>query len=204
MMKSSLVSSLRNETGSSASHRSRDLGNVPAVIYGRNVNTLPVEIERREVEAFVRNQGGKGLVQVDVGGQPYTTFVKEIQKDPVTGMIMHVDFQQVNHDEQIHTTVPIILRGRGLVEKGGVTVQQQVRELEVQCFAGSIPEKFEFDISNFRPGDTLKVSDMEFGEEISIINNLESVIASIATPEKTIDDEGEVPLEKKIEPNDIE
>ncbi|ABR46281.1 ribosomal 5S rRNA E-loop binding protein Ctc/L25/TL5 [Alkaliphilus metalliredigens QYMF] len=204
MMKNSLVSSLRNETGSNASHRSRDLGNVPAVIYGKSINTLTVEIERTEVEAFVRNQGGKGLVQVNVGGQPYTTFVKEMQRDPVTGMIMHVDFQQVNQDEQIHTMVPIILKGRGFVEKGGVTVQQQVRELEVQCFAGSIPEKFEFDISNFRPGDTLKVSDVEFGEEVSIINNLESVIASIATPAKIIDDEGEVPLEKKIELADME
>ncbi|AKL93556.1 50S ribosomal protein L25 [Clostridium aceticum] len=196
-MISSIQSNIRNNIGTNSNHRLRESGYIPAVIYGKNMNTLPIEVNQKELEAFVRHGGENSFIEINIGGQAYTGYIKDIQRDPLTRKIMHLDFQQVNPDERIHISIPIVLKGKKLVEKSGVVVQQQLKEIEIECSAGNIPKKVEFDISYFKPGDLLKIADMEFGEEISVVDELESVIASIATVEKVIDDEGEVLLEEK-------
>ncbi len=179
-MQYTFSSELRNEVGTNASHRSRENGYVPAIIYGRDMNSLPLEINSNEVENFIRNYGNGGLIGLNIGGVDYTVFIKEVQKDPITSKIIHVDFQQVSQNERINITIPIVLKGKALVERSGSIVQQQLRDLEIECLAGSIPQSLEVDISSFRPGDTIKVADMEFGQEISIIHDPESVVASVA------------------------
>lgn len=179
-MQYAFSSELRKDTGKNASFRLREKGYLPAVVYGSNMNTLPLQVDYKELEVFIRNYGGNGLVELNVGGTSYTVFVKEIQRDSITGKIIHVDFQQVHHNEKIHVSIPVILKGKTLIEKGGSIIQQQLRDLEVECSAGNIPKVLEFDISNFKPGDTLKVADIEFGEEISIIQDAQSIIASVA------------------------
>ncbi|AOY75442.1 50S ribosomal protein L25 [Clostridium formicaceticum] len=190
-MISSISSSIRDNLGTNSNHRLRKSGYVPAVIYGKHMNTLPIEVNQKELDAFIRQGGENSLIEINIGGQSYTGYIKEIQRDPLTKKAIHLDFQQVNPDEKIHISVPVILKGRNLVEKSGVVVQQQLKEIEIECSAGNIPKKVEFDISFFKPGDVVKVADVEFGEEISIVDGVESIVASIATVERVIDDEGE-------------
>jgi len=191
-MQYAFSSEIRKNVGKNASHRLREQGYVPAVIYGSSMNTLPLEIGYKEVEEFIRSYGVSGLIGLNVGGTSYTVFVKDIQRDSVTGKVMHIDFQQVSHNEKIHVSVPVILKGKTLIERGGSIIQQQLRDLEVECSAGNIPKALEFDISNFKPGDTLKVADMEFGQEISIIQDPQSIIASIAFAKENREDEEEI------------
>ncbi len=191
-MKYAFSSEVRKDVGKSASQRLRGRGYIPAVIYGSSINTLPLELDNKEVENFVRIYGTSGLVGLNVEGANYTVFVKEIQKDSVTGKIIHIDFQQVGHNEKIHVSVPIILRGKSLVERNGSIIQQQLRDLEVECSAENIPKALEFDISNLNPGDILKVADMEFSEEFSIIQDPQSIIASIAFAQDNREDEEEI------------
>lgn len=202
-MVSSIESNIRNDIGSNANHRLRESGYVPAVIYGKSMNTLPIEVNKREIESLVRHGGEKSLIDISIGGESYTAYIKEIQWNPVTRQIMHVDLQQVKADERIHVSIPVVLKGRAFVEKGGLVVQQQLKEVEIECTAGNIPKKLEYDITHFRPGDILKVADMEFGEEISVLDELQSVIASIATVEKVVEEEQEeISVEKKVEAKD--
>ena len=191
-MKYAFSSEVRKNVGKNASQRLRERGYIPAVIYGSSINTVPLELDNKEVENFMRIYGTSGLVGLNIGGTNYTVFVKEIQKDSVTGKIIHIDFQQVAHNEKIHVSVPIILRGKSLVERNGSIIQQQLRDLEVECSAENIPKALEFDISNLNPGDILKVADMEFGEEISIIQDPQSIIASIAFAQDNREDEEKI------------
>ncbi|WP_051569328.1 50S ribosomal protein L25 [Alkaliphilus transvaalensis] len=184
----SITSELRNNVGKNDSHRLRFDGYIPSVIYGKGMNTLPVKIDKREMDTLVRNYGSNGIIQINIGGEEHTVLIKEVQRDPVTKEIIHVDMQKVSYDQRIHVKVPIVLVGKRNVEKSGIILQQQLKDVEVECFAGSIPKKLEFDISNFTIGDTLKVADMEFSEEFSIIADPQSVIASVATAEKTVDE----------------
>ncbi|SET75527.1 LSU ribosomal protein L25P [Natronincola peptidivorans] len=201
-MISSIESNIRSDVGGNVNHRLRDAGYIPAVIYGKKINTLPIQVNKTDLDSLLRQGEDKSLIELNIGGETYTTYIKEIQRNPVTKQIIHLDFQQVKADEKIHVSIPVILRGKAFVEKSGVVVQQQLKELEIECSAGNIPKKIEFDITHFKPGDILKIADMEFGEELSVVDELQSVVASIATIKNTIDDEGEVPLEEKIEPND--
>lgn len=184
----SISSEVRNNVGKNDSHRLRYDGFIPSVIYGKNMNTLPIKIDKREAETFLRNYGEMGIIQVNIGGQSYSVLIKEIQRDPVTREIIHLDLQNVSYDDKIHVKVPIVLTGKHYVEQSGVILQQQLKEIEVECFAGSIPQKLVFDISNFRTGDTLRVADMEVSEEFHIVNDPQSIIASVATAEKIVDE----------------
>jgi len=190
-MKYAFSSEVRKDVGKNASYRLRENGYIPAVIYGSSMNTVPLEIGYKEVEEFMRSYGASGLVGLKIGSNSYTAFIKDVQKDAVTGKIMHVDFQQVGHNEKIHVSVPVILKGKTLIERGGSIIQQQLRDIEVECSAGNIPKALEFDISNFKPGDTLKVVDMEFGQEISIIQDPQSIVASITFGKNNGEDDKE-------------
>lgn len=190
-MKQAFNSEVRKKVGKNANYRLREKGYVPAVIYGSNMNSLPLEVEYKEIENFIRNYGSGGLIGLNIEGVNHTAFVKEVQRDSITGKILHVDFQKVSENEKIHVTIPVVLKGKTQVERGGSIVQQQLRELEVECSAGNIPKALELDISNFRPGDTLKVADVEFGQEISIIQDPQSIIASIAFANNTIEEDEE-------------
>ena len=184
----SITSEVRNDVGKNDSHRLRYDGYIPSIIYGKDINTIPVKISKREIDTLLRNHGESGIIQVNIGGENYTVLIKEVQRDPITKDVIHLDMQKVSYDQRIHVRVPVVLTGRHSVEKGGIILQQQLKDVEVECFAGSIPQKLEFDVSNFTVGSTLKVSDMEFSEEFSILQDPQSVIASIATAEKTVDE----------------
>ncbi len=177
-------SEIRSRVGKNSSHRLRYDGYIPSVIYGKDMNTLPVKINKKEAETFLRTYGETGILQVNIGGQSYSVVIKEIQRHPVTREIIHLDLQRINHDDKIHVKVPIVLTGKHYVEKSGVILQQQLKEVEVECYAGSIPQKLVFDISNFRTGDTLKVADMEISEEFHITQDPQSIIASVAIAQR--------------------
>ena len=186
-MQNIIESALRSEVGTNASHRTREAGYIPAVIYSRNINPLPVQVERKYLEGILRTQGSNTLVSIDIGNNSYTTYIKEIQRHPVTKEIIHMDFQQVEQNEDIYITIPVVLRGRSQVEKSGVVVQQQLKEIEVKCTTSNIPKKLEFDISKFGIGESLRVADLEISEEISIVNDPQSIIASVATLKQEVE-----------------
>lgn len=187
-----LNSEIRSQVGKNTSHKVREQGYIPSVIYGKDMNTLPVQIDRRDVEDMIRNGETNSLLTLNIGGEPYTALIKEIQVNPVTKEVIHIDFQKVTQDQKIIAKVPIVLSGKHFIERGNVTLQQQMKEIEVQCFAGSIPKKLEFDISSFKPGDTLRVADMEFGEEFHIVHDPNTIIASVTVGQTILEDVEEI------------
>ncbi|SCX81021.1 50S ribosomal protein L25 [Alkaliphilus peptidifermentans] len=187
-----LTSELRNKSGKNDSHHVREEGYIPSVIYSKGMNTLPVKINRREVETLIRNNGENSLVILNIGGVNYTTIIKEVQTDPLTRKIIHMDFQKVSEDQRINVKIPIVLNGKHFVEKGGAIMQQQIKDIEVECTAGRIPKRLEYDVSSFKPGDILRVSDMEVSEEFHITQDPQSIIVSVSIANKISElEEGE-------------
>ncbi|KAB3537833.1 50S ribosomal protein L25 [Alkaliphilus pronyensis] len=186
-----LSSQLRLKSGKNDSHQARDEGYIPSIIYGKDMNNLPIKINRREVEAFIRNHGENSLVVLNIGGVNYTAIIKEVQTHPVTQKIIHMDFQKVSEDQKINVKIPVILNGRNYVEKGGAIMQQQIRDVEIECTAGNIPRKLEYDISSFKPGDVLRVADMEVSEEFLILQDPQSIIVSVSEANKISEAEEE-------------
>lgn len=186
-----LTSEMRSHVGKNDSHHLRDEGYIPAVIYSKDMNTLPIKIHRQEAEGYVRRYGENSLVDLNIGGNSYTTLIKEIQSDPLTKRIIHIDFQKVTEDQRIHVKIPIVLQGKQQIEGGKAILQQQISDIEIECAAGSIPRKLEMDISSFRPGDILRVADIEISEEFHIVHDPQTIIASLSMPDQPIATEEE-------------
>ncbi len=169
----------RNEIGKGRANRLRNQGRVPGIVYGHTSVNTPVEIDSKELNRLLRYYGESALVGLDLGQGVKTVLLKEVQRDPVTRQVLHVDFQEIRHDEKVKTVVPIVLIGRESIEREGLMVQHQLRELEVECLPHNIPKSFQVDVTSMDIGQAMTVADVEMGEEISILNNIGEVIASL-------------------------
>lgn len=179
MVNSIVHAGIRNQVGSNACHKVRNAGYVPGVVYGHNIDTRNIEIDRKEMENVIRSYGDNVLIDLCTNNGRSMTMIKEVQRDPVTGELRHIDFQEIASGQPIHTTVPIRLMGKDLVESNIGIVQQQLRGFDIECLPNRIPESITVDVSLLQPGNPLKVADVEFGEEISILNEPEEIVAAL-------------------------
>ncbi|MBS4537940.1 50S ribosomal protein L25 [Clostridium sp. D2Q-11] len=187
----SLTSSVRNEVGTNASHRVRRSGNVPGIIYGHNFTNYPLVFDYGTLNKFIRDNGENAMVNVLINNTPHTAMIKEVQRDIISGEITHIDLQQVNISEKIHTSIPILLSGKDKIDDG--VLQQQVMKLDVECYPTDVPKNISIDISKLALGDTFRVSDVEMGEEIAVLNDMEEIIALVSgVDDHRLDEDEEV------------
>src|SRR3954470_4218555 len=130
----------RSPEGSRSTHRLRRTGNVPGVIYGGDVEPSHFAVDARILRNTLAHSGAILDISID-GGNPSPVLVKDVQRHPVRGDIMHVDLLRVNMNETIQTTVVLELIGAddapGVVEGGVLT--QEARELNIEALPGDIP-----------------------------------------------------------------
>lgn len=169
----------RNDTGKGPANRLRSKGRVPGIIYGQGSENTPVEIDRKELNRLLRHYGESSLVGLDIDGGVKTVLIKEVQRDPVSRQVLHVDFQETRFDQRIKTVVPVVLVGRERIEKEGLVLQHQLRELEIECLPRDIPKNLQVDVTSMDVGHAMTVGDVEMGTEISILSDAGGVIASL-------------------------
>jgi len=169
----------RNDTGKGPANRLRSKGRVPGIIYGQGSENTPVEIDGKELNRLLRHYGESSLVGLDIDGGVKTVLIKEVQRDPVSRQVLHVDFQETRFDQRIKTVVPVVLVGRERIEKEGLVLQHQLRELEIECLPRDIPKNLQVDVTSMDVGHAMTVGDVEMGTEISILSDAGGVIASL-------------------------
>ncbi|SHK60101.1 50S ribosomal protein L25 [Paramaledivibacter caminithermalis] len=195
MLKSSINSEIRNNLGSNESNRIRNIGYIPGVVYGQNMEPKTIKLEKKEINSILRNYGTNVLVDLEVDGQIITSMIKEIQRDIINNKeIIHIDFQSVSFDKAINATVPITLIDRREVEDSYATIQHQLREINIECLPQNLPENIKISVKDLAFGRPLKIGDVEFGEEITVLNAPDEVIASLAKAGKIDDEEIEEQL----------
>jgi large subunit ribosomal protein L25 len=123
--------------------------------------------------------------------------LKDYQLDKVRGSITHVDLQEVRLDQPIHATVTVQLHGgedAPGVREGGV-LSQPLRELNVQALPLEVPEHLDLDVSHMATGDTLRVSDVKVPDGVTLLDDPETVVATVTAPTREVEPEPEEPLE---------
>ncbi|OQX61629.1 MAG: 50S ribosomal protein L25/general stress protein Ctc [Desulfococcus sp. 4484_241] len=173
-------------------------GFVPAVVYGYKKDSVPVTVNERDFNRLVKDGGHQSLISlaIDEGSVSKTVMLKEVQKHPVSGKIIHADFYEVDMNKKIATTVPVITTGVCKGEKEGGVLQLIRRELEVRCLPANIPESIEIDVSNLEIGDSIHVEDITVGEDIELLHDVNFTVISVAAPTKA---EAEEPAEGEEE-----
>ena len=187
---------IREDIGSRKSGRLRSEGTIPAVIYGSSFDNHVISLSEKEVLKALRELGENALVKLDIGGSSETAMVKEIQRHPVKGDVIHIDLQQVSSTERIQVEVPIILVGREENAEG--ILQQQWDYLNVECLAIDIPRNITIDIGHLEIGDSFAVGDIKVEGDFEILDDKEEVIASVTFVQEEVEEEVE-----EVDPADV-
>jgi large subunit ribosomal protein L25 len=179
-----LTLTARDPEGSRATRRLRRAGNVPGVIYGGDGEPSHFAVDARILRNTLARSGAILDVVID-GGKAAPVLVKDVQRHPVRGDIMHVDFLRVNMNEKIQTTVVIDLVGAekapGVVQ-GGV-LSQETREVTIEALPGDIPETIQHDVSGMEINSSLTLGEITTPEGVTFVDDLEeTVIASVMPP----------------------
>jgi large subunit ribosomal protein L25 len=156
-----LVAQERKSLKKSTLKTMRNNGEVPAIVYGRNINTESIFIKNTDLLKVVKGVGRNGIISLNLDGKSKNVILRDYQNDPVTRDVLHVDFLQVDKHTEIDTKVNVILKGTSNGEKIGGVAKQFLHELDITAKANDIPDNIEIDITDFEIGHTVRVEDIK-------------------------------------------
>lgn len=176
----------REAFGKNASRRIRREGRVPAVLYGASVDTIALTLDKKEIFSILKSETGENtLFKVSFDSEKRDAMIKDIQADPVTDELLHVDLIQIAMDKAIRVDVPVDLVGEAVgVKTEGGFVDFISREIEVECLPKDIPEQIVVDISGLHLHQSLKIGNIQAPEGTRFTSELETVIVLIQAPTK--------------------
>ena len=195
----SLQARRRDETGKGVARRLRRAGRVPAIVYGKDMEPIPLSLDEQEaVHLFESIPVANTVLQLDIGGETsLRTLVREIQTHPFRPDILHVDFMRLRQGVAVELTVPVVLSGTPAGIRAGGRLDVVLHEAHVRCTPAKIPESLQADISQLDIGESLRLSDIALPEDVELLSGLDTLVCHVATswvPEEEEDEEevGEV------------
>jgi large subunit ribosomal protein L25 len=183
-----LKAALRTETGKGAMRRLRQEGRVPAVVYGRGEETRSLSVDARELETLMKHHSlDTTLIELSIegaarGAGKVRTLVAEVQSHPYKPIVLHVDFQQIHAGEMVTVQVPVRLQGTPAGVRAGGVLQHILHDIEAECAVESIPESFEYDVSDLEIGDSVHVSDLVVPSAVTLLIDAERTVCTVAPP----------------------
>ncbi len=183
MAEVTLEVSRREGTGKEVAKKLRQQGKVPAVVYGGHREPVAIEVDRKSVADLVQksDHGIRSIFLLKMAGtdQQRHAMIKDIQIDPVSRKMMHIDFVRVIMDEIIKVTVPVHLNGTPAGVKEGGVLDWQVRDLHVECLPNAIPDRIEVDVENVGMHEYLHVSDLQLPDGVKVTDDPERVVVGV-------------------------
>lgn len=181
-----LVVKQRAKTGKSVCRRERREGLIPGVVYGKSISPVAVSVPGKLFNTLIETKGHNVIVNLEVTGgegkNVYTSIVKELQRDPVTDVISHLDFVNVDLTEEMETRVPIRFVGEAEGIKQGGIFEPLLRELEVLCLPSDIPQFIELNVSALTIGHSLHVEDIPVPEKVKILTPKQETVVTVSAP----------------------
>lgn len=169
MESTKLVAEVRAGRGKGPARRLRNEGKIPAVIYGRGIESTALTLDPAELVKALRGEKGRNSVfEVAFSGKSEHAMVREVAVDPVTRDAVHVDFLRIDPTKEVDAEVPVSTRGRALgVTKGG-KLAVKFRTLPVKCLPHLIPVKIELDVTNVDLGGVITVADLPLPAGVTV------------------------------------
>lgn len=175
----------RESSGKGVARRARAAGKVPGVVYGRGMDPVAVEVDRRQfIQALQTDAGMNVLLGLDIDGETITTLPRQIQRDPVRGTLLHADFVKVDMNVEVEAEVPVHLIGgedAPGVREGGV-LEHPLFMVTVTALPADVPESIDADVSGLNIGDQLRISELPSTGKFEFVQDPETVVAAVAQP----------------------
>ena len=173
----------REKTGKNHNRRLRRRGGVPAVIYGGGVDSVAIEVENRKVDAILRASGENTifLLQLEGTEESRHAMIRDIQFEPMTGGLIHLDFQRILMDKRIRVKVPIEIVGvpEGVKNEEGI-LDFVTRELEIECLPAEIPASLPLDVEGLHVGQHLEAGQVPLPEAATLVEEAERNVVSVS------------------------
>ena len=188
----------RDPDGSRSARRLRRDGQVPGVVYGGGADPETFQVDARVLRAALAHAGAVIDLSLD-GGKATPVVVKDEQRDPVTGRLLHVDLLRVRLDKPIQATTILELDGveeAPGVKEGGV-LEQVTRELNIEALPTAIPDSIHHDVSSMEMNDTLTLAAVTAPEGVILLDDPdETVVATLSPPR--VEEEPEIEEETEL------
>lgn len=173
----------REQLGKGGARKARAAGQIPGVLYGHGEDPVPVAVDSKDFEIALRgHKGGNAIVNLNVGKGDVTALLRDVQLDPLSRRIIHLDFQHISLTEQIVVEVALHFVGTPIgVKDGGGILEHLVRTLEVRCLPTAIPPSIDVDVTALNIGQNLHVRDITVSG-FEIVTDPEVTIAAVVAP----------------------
>ncbi|ACA58638.1 50S ribosomal protein L25 [Candidatus Desulforudis audaxviator] len=170
-------------------NRLKQNGLIPAVIYGKEVGSLLLEVETRAVQDILTKTGRNALIQLRVEpekgrAKKYDAIIKDVHMHPYKNEFFHVDFHQISLKDELTTSVNLKLTGSAPGVTAGGRLEQLIRQVEVSCLPRNIPDHIEVDVSGLGIGDAIHVSDLKAPEGVKFETDGDVTVVTLIAPHR--------------------
>lgn len=197
MTEVALQAETRAERGSAHARRSRGAGRVPATLYGRGIDPVSLTVDARELATTLHTDAGMNvLIDLKLGADTHLAMARQLERHPVKGSIIHVDFLKIARDQKLTVDVPLTFEGTSVgVKDGGGQLDHHLWNISLECLVTAVPERLVMNISNLGVGEVLRVSDLEVPDGVEILTGADEVVVGCIVPT-------EMKVEADLEPGE--
>lgn len=157
----------------------RRAGRIPAIVFGADEHNIAIDVPKTEFMQWMKTGGG-GVVHLKLNNQEeMPVLLEDLQRDPLTREIIHLDFLRVDAAKQVRTKLPIVYTGAPVGTKQGAIIQTNSALIEVQALPAQIPDSLSVDISGLDVGDMLQARDMDLPEGMHLVSSSQEVLVAV-------------------------
>jgi len=178
----------RDGVGKGPTRRLRVQGMIPAALYGEGGSSVAIAVNAKEIANILRSETGHNTIfKLSLphnDGEPANVIIKDYQVDPVRGRLLHADLLRLSMTTATRVSVSIEALGEpvGVKLEGGI-LELQLREIEVECLPGDIPEHLKVDVSNLHIGDHVSVADLVYDrDKVKLLVDEHQIVAGVLAP----------------------
>lgn len=187
MAQSMIEVSRRTRVGKSGAKATRREGLIPGIVYGKSMESIPISVDPDNLKLALATESGENTllemkIKEDNGEIIKLALIKDVQFNPLTSEPIHFDFLQVEMEEKLVVRVPVRTVGKSIGINNGGILEEILRELEVECMPGAIPNAIEVDITELDIGGSVHVGDLPLSEGAVILQDSEATVLTIVAP----------------------
>lgn len=198
-----LEANIRKETGTGVAKKLRREGRIPAVLYGHHLEQpIILDVDSKATEQVLASHGKSAIITLALNNdqvQDQLAMLTDYQRDVFGTCLLHVDFKQVRMDETVKATIPVVVTGESIGVKAGGVIEQQLREIEIECLPLNLPSYITVDITALDLGHHLTVGDLVLPENVTVLAPENEQVVSIAIPRSVAAEDSET-AEASAEP----
>ena len=198
----------REQSGTGVARKLRADGKIPAVVYGGHREAVPIVVDRKAVSELIQKSqhGVRSIFLLKMSGtdQQRHAMIKDIQMDPISRRMTHIDFVRVVMDEVVRVTIPVHHTGAAIGVKEGGLLDFQVRDLHVECLPAAIPDAIEVDVTDLGVHDYIRIADLKLPEGVKVLDDPDRVVVGVTVARAEVTEVAAVPVEEGAVPAEPE